>query len=567
MMRTRLLLLYSFLLVFPLSVIGATPRPLSEVVKTQVADCAAPATTRVPFITWGGDIPTIHANGGAAVTASGSQLGQQNLKMELFREDNFTRQLDLYLRCESPYLRGTLGMLALASEVTEQDPRTKMAIVYQLTWSAGGDAMVVKEGIRTPRDLKGRTIALQAYGPHVDYMARVLADAALKLSDVNLVWEDDLSGTDNSPAAAFYRQNVDAAMVILPDALALTAGGNVGTGAENSVKGARILLSTRTANRVITDLYAVRSDFLNAHRDQVERFVYGLLQAQETVAATVGKNPAGPDARPIMQAAASLLLDSPEAHADAAAMYGDAEFAGWTGNVQFFTDNNYPRRFDVLLQESQQALIALGLLKNPLPVGPAKWDYDNLKKGLFAVASVKPASRFDTGAVTQVINRRAQQGTLGEGELFSFAVQFRPNQNDFKTTEYADSFKRAVDLASVYGGAVVTVEGHSDPLGYINQKQSNQNPVVLTRIRQAAKNLSLSRANAVRDSVIAYAREKGVSLDTAQFAVVGHGFDHPLTGMCGADPCKPKSEQEWLSNMRVEFRIIQVEAEAEVFAP
>jgi hypothetical protein len=37
--------------------------------------------------------------------------------------------------------------------------------------------------------------------------------------------------------------------------------------------------------------------------------------------------------------------------------------------------------------------------------------------------------------------------------------------------------------------------------------------------------------------------------------------------MCGADPCPPESEEEWLSNMRVVFNIVQVEAEASVFTP
>ena len=40
-------------------------------------------------------------------------------------------------------------------------------------------------------------------------------------------------------------------------------------------------------------------------------------------------------------------------------------------------------------------------------------------------------------------------------------------------------------------------------------------------VKQAAKNLSLSRSVAVRDSVIGYAREKGITLDASQFAVVG----------------------------------------------
>ena len=29
-----------------------------------------------------------------------------------------------------------------------------------------------------------------------------------------------------------------------------------------------------------------------------------------------------------------------------------------------------------------------------------------------------------------------------------------------------------VDLAAAYGGAVITVEGHSDPLGYLKSKNS-----------------------------------------------------------------------------------------------
>ena len=90
---------------------------------------------------------------------------------------------------------------------------------------------------------------------------------------------------------------------------------------------------------------------------------------------------------------------------------------------------------------------------------------------------------------------------------------------------------------------------------------------MLGRTQQSAKNLSLSRAIAVRDSVIAYAKSQGVALDPTQFAVVGHGITQPKTGICGSEPCAPKSEQEWQSNMRVEFRIIQMEAEASAFKP
>ena len=35
--------------------------------------------------------------------------------------------------------------------------------------------------------------------------------------------------------------------------------------------------------------------------------------------------------------------------------------------------------------------------------------------------------------------------------------------------------------------------------------------------------------------------------------------------LSGTQPCAPKTEVEWQSNMRVEFRIIQIEAEASAF--
>ena len=91
--------------------------------------------------------------------------------------------------------------------------------------------------------------------------------------------------------------------------------------------------------------------------------------------------------------------------------------------------------------------------------------------------------------------------------------------------------------------------------------------MALGQIKQAAKNLSLSRANAVRESVVTFAAAKGVTLDESQFAVIGHGIAKPRSGMCGDDPCPPKTEQAWRDNMRVEFRILQLEAETSVFKP
>jgi outer membrane protein OmpA-like peptidoglycan-associated protein len=539
--------------------------PLTQVAKSAVATCPAHDVLPLPVITWGGDIATIYANGNQVETGRNSLFAKANLKARLAREDVLSRQLENYLACRSPFLRGTMGMLGQVAEVADRDPRTKMVVIYQLTWSEGGDALVVKGNIRQPQDLKGKSIAVQAYGPHVDYLAKVLRDAGMTLKDVRLRWVKDLTGTQESPRAAFAQADIDAAMVIIPDALALTSGGKVGTGAEDSVKGARILLSTKTASRIISDVYAVRSDFLQAHRARIEALVRSLMLAEEQLASLMKKK-GSPEYRAMITAAAKLLLDSGDAVQDTEGMYADASFAGWRGNVTFFGDPKNPRRFDALGTEIDEALISAGLRAKPTTYAHARWDYNALKAGLANTAGVE-APRFDAPTVSQVVTRRAQKDQLSEGQLFSFAVQFKPNQNTFSAAEYGKEFDRAINLAATYGGAVITVEGHADPLAYVRTKKQGETELVLSRIRQSAKNLSLTRANAVRDSVVEYAKQKGVRLDPSQLAVVGHGIDRPKNGMCGADPCAPTTEAQWLANMRVEFRIIQVEAEENVFKP
>ena len=542
-----------------------TPAPLAKVVPASVGNVAS-GPIRVPIITWGGDIATIHANGNGKKTTAGSIFGKQGLDLELVREDVFAKQLTSYLSGQSPFLRGTVGMINMAAEAASRDARTKPVVIYQMTWSAGGDALVVGPGIKAVKDLKGKTVAVQAYGPHVDYLTKVLADGGLGPRDVTIKWVPDLTGTENSPAAAMRAKDVDAAMVIIPDALALTSNGAVGTGAEDSVKGAKILLSTKTANRIIADVYAVRSDFLAANRQTVERFVDGLLKGEESLRALVAnKGGAAADYKATFAGAAQLLLDSPQAIADTEALYGDAQFVRAEGNTAFFSSANNPRRLERLNGEIQPALVGLGLISRTVPL--AGVDRNFLSFGGGAAPAAAEAPRFDAGKVAGIVAKRQSQGKLAEGELFSFEVTFRPNQDKFPADQYASAFKKVSDLAATYGGAVITVEGHSDPMGYLRARKDGSTPVVLKRIEQSAKNLSVSRAIGVRDAVIDHAKAQGISLDASQFAVVGHGIENPGTGICGRDPCAPQTEQEWLSNMRVEFRIIQIEAEASAFRP
>jgi outer membrane protein OmpA-like peptidoglycan-associated protein len=534
--------------------------PLKNVIKASPGPVRPGTPVQVPLITWGGDIATILANGNAVTTTKGSIFGQKGLDLKLVRVDDFKKQVESYLKGETPFLRGTMGMINMAVEVIGANPETKPVVIYQLTWSNGGDCLVVKPGINNVADLRNKTIAVQAYGPHVAYLAKALRDAGLSMKDVNIKWVQDLTGTDNAPMEAFYESGVDAALVIIPDGLTLTSGGAVGTGSEGSVKGAKILMSTKTANRIIADVYAVRSDYYQANQDQIREFVHGLMLAEQQLRTIFGdKQGHMNEYKPMITAAAKILLDSPQATADAEALYADCQYVGFRGNVNFLGNEKWPRSFERLTDEIQTSFTTAGLIKGKVPLEKAKWDYDQLRAGLSGIDDVE-SPRFKADAVAKVITQRQASGTLGEGQLFSFEINFQPNQKDFSEDLYQEAFAKVVDLASAYGGAVITVEGHSDPHRYNKLEKEGADEVVLRRTMQAAKNLSMSRAIAVRDSVIGFADKNGLPFDKSQFTVIGHGISQPKYP-------KPATKQEWLANMRVVFRIIQIEAEDTAFEP
>jgi outer membrane protein OmpA-like peptidoglycan-associated protein len=79
-------------------------------------------------------------------------------------------------------------------------------------------------------------------------------------------------------------------------------------------------------------------------------------------------------------------------------------------------------------------------------------------------------------------------------------------------------------------------------------------------MRQAAKNLSLARANSVRSSFLQYCKDHGISIDQSQFIAIGRGVEAPKFN-------PPRTKEEWIANRRVRFVIRQVEAELSDFTP
>src|SRR5713226_4369299 len=97
------------------------------------ADKIKPGTIlEVPFIFWGGDVATFHANGGLETTPD-SLFGKQGLKLKLVPGDDFAGQVKNYSDNKSPFLRGTMSMLGQESEGLTKKPDTTPVVFLQLT--------------------------------------------------------------------------------------------------------------------------------------------------------------------------------------------------------------------------------------------------------------------------------------------------------------------------------------------------------------------------------------------------------------------------------------------------
>ncbi len=555
-----------FTLLFELPISAANQdvlrvQPLTDVV-SQRARSVKSGTLQVPLITWGGDVATVY-------TADSGLFNAEGLKVSLFVENNFAQQVTGCLEGKTPYLRGTMGMINAATEVFKKQG-IDLIVVYQMTWSVGGDALVARKSVKRPKSLKNKTVALQRYGPHMDYLANILRSANVPLRSVNIKFFKELTfpsyetrGKIVDPVSAFLDDNsIDAVMCIIPDALSLTSGGKTGTGAAGSVKGAKIVLSTKTASRIIADVYAVRSDYFNRNKSKVKSFVRALFKGEEALQGMYAKRrEKSQEYKKLMSHAAELLFDSPQAVPDVEALLGDCEFVGYDGNVRFFTGKGTTRTMARLTREGQDSFIKMGLMRSKVTLRSAKWDYAGLSKGL-ANVSLKPKpqkKKFDIRKVQKKIS--VESTTWAEqGTLFQVEINFAPNQSAFPENQYAEDFRKALNISQTYGGSLIIVEGHSDPLGILRARQNRKPAVEISQMEQQAKNLSLSRSRAVRKSFLQYCTKKGIKLDESQFVAVGQGIKNPKFS-------PPRTKEEWAANRRVVFRIKQVEAELTEFTP
>ena len=488
-------------------------------------------TVRFALNVWAGWSPIILANEGFKAGKVWQAPGGKPFKIELVLIDNPVTMRDAYAAGEVHIGWATLDMIPLFLEGlvdrtgAPKDSRVMPRVFQQVDFSNGGDGIVVREGIKTVRDLAGKKLALAQNSPSQFFALNMLVAGGLQPGDVDMVYTEDAF----QAAAAFNAQKDLAGCVSwAPDIYNL-----------EKAKGNRMLVTTQTANRLIADVWFARADFAKDHPDKIEAIVRGIFDAMESLKTESSRAKAAE----LMAAGYNIPAS------DTLSMLGDAHSTNWAENYQFFINRNNPANFERIWKQSYYLYRRVGAISNPPVPFDQVMDFSVIQK---LAAEPKYADTKDEYAKPLAPKTLSQIRAENEEILTNTVViHFFPNSWDLRKRivrridgrEVEEPYDSTVDLvldevgtlAKQFGNARIVIEGHTDG------SMKGQVPALMV------KELSRQRAASVKEALVSK-----FDFDENRFAVDGVGWERP------ADPEHP---DEHAKNRRVEIKVYSAEKE------
>ncbi len=459
-------------------------------------------TLRVQLVTWGGYAPGLYFNEGGAANSNSRFYKDYGFKVDFKVENDLINAMNAWIADEYDVIVQTADAFPLYTAPADLNAYGPKAFI-QVDWSRGGDAIIVKRGINTVNDLKGKTIAVAVPSPAQTLLISSLEAAGLSYSDVKVV-----KTSDNLKAAELFRSNdVDAAVVWSPDDVIAT----------RDVKGSKILLTTREQSHIIADIMLAKESVLQEKKEMFKGFYEGWMKGVAEL-----KNPAN------KQKAAKYLAEINDlAVEDALGMMENVYWTSHEDNVNFFGLNkSYSgQKGSDLFNKMNRKFVETGDSEN---VGPT-W------RSVINTTAIQSMPQMNGAGYAAEKSKVFKPATSAEKTAPAFAtkpVSINFNTGEFQLSENAKTIidLQFADVAKTFGNVKVRVEGNTDNVG------------------NRAMNMSLSEKRA--QSVARYLQQE-YSMNPNRFVIVGNGPDKPTKG-CetnATDACKAK-------NRRTEFQLI-----------
>lgn len=459
-------------------------------------------TLKVQLVTWGGYAPGLYFNEGASPNERSRFFKNYGFYVDFTVENDLINAMNSWISGEYDIIVQTADAFPLYTapqDINQYKPKAFM----QVDWSRGGDAIIVKRGINTINDLKGKTVAVAVPSPAQTLLISSLEAAGLSYADVKVI-----KTPDNIKAAELFRSSaeVDAAVVWSPDDILAT----------QDVQGSKILLTTNEQTHIIADIMLAKEDVIREKQAMFDGFYEGWMigVAELKTKANLPK-------------AAKYLAELNQLSVDDA--MGMMETVQWTthgDNLNFFGFNkDYKgQKGQDLYSKMSRKFIETGDAENVAPNWRSVVNTNAIRNASITGALHDPEGGKEFAPVS-----------TAEKSLPAFAA--KPLSINFSTGQHqlTENAKTIIDLqfadvAKSFAGVKVRVEGNTDTVG------------------SRANNLSLSqkRAKAVADYLI-----EAYSMNPNRFVIVGNGPDKPIAGCERNDTpdCRAK-------NRRTEFQLI-----------
>jgi NitT/TauT family transport system substrate-binding protein len=457
---------------------------------------------RVQLVSWGGYAPGLYFNEGALANARSRFYTDYGFKVDFKLNNDLLGAMDAWIAGEYDVLVQTADAFPLytaPADINALGPKAFM----QVDWSRGGDAIIVKRGIKTVNDLKGKRIAIAVPSPAQTLLISSLEAAGLKYSDVKVI-----ETSDNLAAAELFKGNdVDAAVVWSPDDILAT----------QAVPGSKILLTTNEQSHIIADILFAKQSFIDNNKQMVNQFYEGWMKGVAELNSESNQ----------MKAAKYLGELNAVSTDDALGMMSVVKWTSHGDNMNFFGLNRSYKgqKGEDLYTKMARKFVETGHADNIAPpwrsvvsTGAIQAANEKLTGSNYAAEKAKVFKKSSTDASAPAISSKPVSISFASGQY-----QLDANAKTIIDLQFAET-------AKIFGNAKIRIEGNTDNVG------------------AKAMNVDLSKKRA--QSVANYLRAQ-YGMDANRFIIVGNGPDNPVAG-CESnqnDACKAK-------NRRTDFQLI-----------
>ena len=436
--------------------------------------------------TFQGFLPWMLMNNGLEPNEDCVLYKEYGIKLKILIQDDFDACRRGLLNNSTHIVYGTLDSYPV--EMGEGSEMADTRFFNISNWSVGSDAIVCNSRINTVSDLIGKTVCTSKGTASHTLLLNTLEAAGIgpaKVNDTETAVSDKVnimyceSGID---AGKIFRSgNVDAAVVYSPEDEDIV----------NSMKGTKILVSTKQASNIICDGLIAKEEWLDKNRDKVKKLLACLLWANSEM----NNNPEA------VKKAVKIFSQNYD--------YTEALALQCVPKVRFVTLDDEKNFFGLntdftgmtgseLYSKMARTYSKLGLCKSPLAWN--KVSDSSFIEELIADGTVKGVQTAQTKKTFTAPTKEME--TVQEMSTKKLSIEFATGSSVIDNNAKSLIDREFAGIAKQFAGSRIRIEGNTDATG------------------SDALNVELSKARA--QSAANYLIQE-YGFDANRFIIVGNG--------------------------------------------